>query len=40
VPAAFQYPDREAGAAIVQLQCKGESGETAAEDQDIRGRRP
>ncbi len=39
VPTPFQHPDREAGTAVVQLQCEGESGQAAANDQDIHGRR-
>jgi predicted TIM-barrel fold metal-dependent hydrolase len=34
--AAFQDPDREVGATIVELQRKGEAGKAAAEKQDIR----
>jgi len=39
MPAPLQHPDREAGAAVAQLQRKGKSGQTATDDQDIHGRR-
>jgi hypothetical protein len=39
VAAPFQYAYRDAGAAVAKLQREGESGQAAADDQDVHGRR-